>query len=82
MDEFPNVGLVRPGSAPLQSAEALLPAMAKALDFCFYRQEERPRQQLVDYLREKHLLLVLDNFEHLIHEGTELIEKFLRPQKT
>lgn len=67
--------------APLQSAEALLPAMANALDFCFYRQEERPRQQLVDYLREKHLLLILDNFEHLIHEGRELVGEILATAK-
>jgi predicted ATPase len=67
--------------APLQSAEAMLPALANALDFCFYRQEERPRQQLIDYLREKQLLLVLDNFEHLIHEGTGLIEEILATAK-
>ncbi|HSJ89249.1 MAG TPA: BTAD domain-containing putative transcriptional regulator, partial [Anaerolineales bacterium] len=80
VDEFPD-GVWFVPLAPLQSTEAILPAMAKALDFSFYRQEERPRQQLVDYLREKHLLLILDNFEHLIHEGTELIGEILATAK-
>jgi predicted ATPase len=36
------------------------------------------RAQLVDYLREKELLLVLDNFEHLVEGGTDLILALLR----
>ena len=76
VDEFPD-GVWFVPLAPLQSAEALIPAMAKALDFSFYREEERPRQQIIDFLREKRLVLILDNFEHLLNEGTELIGEFL-----
>jgi predicted ATPase/DNA-binding SARP family transcriptional activator len=51
--------------ARLPSAEALAPAIAEALHFSFY--ENSPlEQQLLDYLRHKHMLLVLDNFEHLL----------------
>lgn len=55
--------------AALQSADGLVPAVAKALDFSFYKEEERPRQQLLEYLWEKELLLILDNFEHLAGNG-------------
>ena len=50
--------------AALQSSDSLLPAIAQAVGFTFQPQGD-PRQQLVDYIREKQLLLVLDNFEHL-----------------
>jgi predicted ATPase len=51
--------------APLQSVEAIVPTIAQALSFSFYEGGE-PRQELLDYLREKHMLLILDNFEHLL----------------
>jgi len=63
--------------AALQSAQGLIPAVAKGLDFSFYKGEEQPRQQLLDYLREKHILLVLDNFEHLVEDGTGLVADIL-----
>jgi predicted ATPase/DNA-binding SARP family transcriptional activator len=53
--------------ASLQSAEFIVPAIAQALGFSFYEGREM-RQQLLDYLRQKHLLLVLDNVEHLLGE--------------
>ncbi len=51
--------------APLESAEAMVPTTAEALGFSFYEGGE-PRQQLLDYLREKSKLLIMDNFEHLL----------------
>ncbi|MBL7063653.1 MAG: tetratricopeptide repeat protein [Anaerolineae bacterium] len=51
--------------APLRSAEFLVPAIADALEFSFHGREN-PRVQLLDYLREKEMLLVLDGFEHLL----------------
>jgi predicted ATPase len=51
--------------APLRSAEAIVPTVAEALSFTFYEGGE-PRQQLLDYLRRKRLLLVMDNYEHLL----------------
>jgi DNA-binding SARP family transcriptional activator len=65
--------------AALQSAEGLVPAVAKALDFSFYKEEERPRQQLLEYLWEKELLLILDNFEHLVGNGAvQLVSDILQ----
>lgn len=64
-EAFPD-GVFFAPLAPLPSAEAVLAAVAKALDFSFYREEESPRQQLLDYLSEKRLLLILDNFEHVL----------------
>ena len=62
--------------AGLDSGEAIIPAAAQALDFSFSKGGE-PRQQLLDYLRAKHLLLILDNFEHLL-EGVSLVSEILQ----
>jgi len=51
--------------APLQSAEALVPAIAEALGLALTGGEQA-RTQLFGYLSTKDLLLVLDNFEHLL----------------
>jgi DNA-binding SARP family transcriptional activator/predicted ATPase len=53
--------------APLQSADAIAPAVAQALGLTFYSSGGGdPEQQLLDYVRQKSLLLILDNFEHLL----------------
>jgi len=59
--------------APLLSAsiQILVIAIADALHVTFYGKED-PKQQLLDYLREKEILLVMDNFEHLIEEAVVL----------
>ena len=36
--------------------------------------QQEPKQQLLTYLKEKQLLLILDNFEHLLNGGQLLIE--------
>ena len=60
---------------PLDSAEFIVSAVADAVGFQF-RPGEEPKQQLFHYLREKALLLVLDNFEHLL-DGAELLTEIL-----
>jgi DNA-binding SARP family transcriptional activator/predicted ATPase len=62
--------------APLGSAEAIVPALAEALGFSF-RGKGDPWQQLLDYLQRKEMLLVMDNFEHLL-DGADLISQILR----
>lgn len=57
--------------APVDSADSLAFAIGSTLKFSFYGQES-PAVQLVNHLRQKRLLLVLDNFEHLL-AGTPLI---------
>ncbi|MFN8440336.1 MAG: tetratricopeptide repeat protein [Caldilineaceae bacterium] len=47
-------------------ADRLVTAIANALEFTLYRREEEPLQQLLTYLSNKQLLLILDNFEHLL----------------
>src|SRR5207247_5606889 len=54
----------------------LLPAaIAAALNFSFYGPDD-PRTQLLDYLHDKALLLLLDNAEHLL-DGIGLLSDLL-----
>ena len=62
--------------APLNGAEALAPALLDALELT-PREGALPKTQVLDYLREKRLLLVLDNFEHLL-EGAGLVTDILQ----
>jgi predicted ATPase/DNA-binding XRE family transcriptional regulator len=69
---FPNdVAFV--GLASLSNAELIVPTVARSLDL---RETEgrTPREALHAHLREKHLLLVLDNFEHLLKAAREVAE--------
>ncbi|OGF55090.1 MAG: hypothetical protein A2Z21_04725 [Candidatus Fraserbacteria bacterium RBG_16_55_9] len=54
--------------AALSSKDALAFVVADALKFSFYSRED-PEAQLVNYLREKQMLLILDNFEHLLEKA-------------
>ena len=63
--------------APLRAPEHIVPAIAEAIDLRFQADKRLPKQQLLDYLRHKQLLLVLDNFEHL-QAGAELILELLQ----
>jgi predicted ATPase/DNA-binding CsgD family transcriptional regulator len=60
---------------PLTRSDLLVPAIAQALGEMFYGDTE-PQQQLLNYLHDKTLLLILDNFEHLL-EGATLIPDIL-----
>jgi predicted ATPase len=60
--------------ASVASADSIVPAIAHSLQFPFYGQD--PTAQLLDYLREKEMLLVLDNMEHLL-EGVGLLTDVL-----
>lgn len=66
--------------APLSSPDAIPAAIAEAVKFSFHS-AENPVQQLLDYLREKHLLLVIDNFEHVI-AGATIVADILRTAPT
>ena len=61
--------------ASISSPEFIVPAIADALGFTFAGSME-PRSQLFNLLREKQLLLVLDNLEHLL-EGVEVLDELL-----
>ncbi len=62
---------------PVPSADLLVSALADALSFSL-RGQESPETQLVNYLQDKEMLLVLDNFEHLMPQGIELILTLLQ----
>lgn len=47
----------------------LIPAIAQAVHFSF-RSGDTPQKQLLNYLRSKQLLLVMDNYEHLLPDIT------------
>jgi predicted ATPase len=62
--------------APLDAPEAIAPAIAEALSFSFYEGSDA-QQQLLDYLSNKHKLLILDNYDHLL-EGAGVVTEILR----
>jgi predicted ATPase/DNA-binding SARP family transcriptional activator len=68
--------------AAVTSPELMVSAMATALDFTFFG-PTNPKEQLLDYLRDKELLLILDNLEQLL-EGMSLLSDILTtaPQVT
>lgn len=59
------------------SAEFIASSIAEALDFSFSAGIE-PQKQLLNYLRTKDLLLVLDNFEHLLPDGASFVVEILQ----
>ena len=61
--------------APINSSGLLVPTIADALGFRF-QDPTKPRDQLLNYLREKEALLVLDNVEHLL-DGVYLFGEIL-----
>jgi len=68
-------GVYHVSLAPLSSADFLIAAVASALKFNFYsRQAEK--EQLLNFLREKEMLLVMDNFEHMV-QGASLVADIL-----
>jgi predicted ATPase/DNA-binding CsgD family transcriptional regulator len=71
-DAFPD-GVFFVPLQPLASPDFIVPAIAEASNFQFYPGSE-PKQQLLDYFRQKSLLLALDNFEHLLDSGELLAE--------
>lgn len=57
--------------APLSSGEFIVSTIADAVGFTRYSTDD-PLRQLLDYLRTKALLLVLDGFEHLAQHASLL----------
>ena len=71
---FPD-GAVFVALQPLTDSGLLVPSIARALGMTFYGKDD-PQAQLLSYLRERSLLLLLDNFEHLL-AGTSLLSALL-----
>jgi DNA-binding NarL/FixJ family response regulator/predicted ATPase len=60
---------------PVSMPDFIVPAIADALQFPFYGEQD-PKTQLLRYLGDKCFLLLLDNFEHLL-EGADLLPELL-----
>ncbi|MGC9334406.1 MAG: BTAD domain-containing putative transcriptional regulator, partial [Anaerolineae bacterium] len=71
---FPGITVV--SLAGLDSAEFLATAIIDALGLQLHSPGD-PEQQLLDFLREKDLLLVLDNMEHIL-AGSDLLAHILQ----
>jgi serine/threonine protein kinase len=63
--------------APLLSAENIVQTVGEAVGYAFQQDGRAAKQQLVDYLREKNTLLIMDNFEHVI-DGRVLVQDILQ----
>lgn len=63
--------------AAVESLEQIPSTIAETLEFTFFGPRD-PQTQLLDYLKSKEMLLVLDNFDHLLEEAgllTEMLEQ-------
>lgn len=62
--------------APLGSPDHLVPTLAGAMQFMFdtHSSDLDPKSQLLDYMRERSMLLLMDNFEHVIQGADLLVE--------
>lgn len=73
-DAFPD-GVYFVALQPLLSPDLIVPTLANTINCQFYPGSET-KQQLLDFLGEKQILLVMDNFEHLL-EGVGLVSELL-----
>jgi len=74
---FPN-GVWHVSLASLQKPELIPQFIGSAIGHAYFEKDREPLQQIVDYLQQRNLLLILDNFEHLISvESTRLIAKII-----
>ena len=74
-DEHPD-GVFFVPLAPISDTERIVQTTAEAAKFPLMTQED-PQTQLLRYLRHKQLLLVMDNFEHLL-DGVQIVSEILR----
>ena len=66
-------GVVFVALAAVEGTESLLTAICQTLGLSLYV-DSRPKEQLIQHLADKRLLLVLDNMEHLLCARGELID--------
>jgi predicted ATPase/DNA-binding SARP family transcriptional activator/Tfp pilus assembly protein PilF len=81
-DPFPifSQGIYYLSLAPLRSEDDLISTIADSLKVSFQTDVQlnmpykTPQNQLIDFLREKQLFLILDNFEHLLSQADLLAD--------
>jgi predicted ATPase/DNA-binding CsgD family transcriptional regulator len=77
--DFPD-GCFFVSLAPIHSVEDIIQTIAEAVRFPMTTHED-PQQQLLRYLQKRQLLLVLDNFEHLL-AGASIVSQILQVAPT
>jgi len=75
LTDFPD-GVFFVALAPLEDAPLLAPSIAQALGYVETKRQPA-LQQLMDGIGDKHMLIVLDNCEHLIEDVASLVSKLL-----
>jgi predicted ATPase/DNA-binding SARP family transcriptional activator len=77
VDQFKN-GVFFVELAPIMDSGNIIPAVADSIGYRYQQNGRGQRQQVLDYLGNKQVLLILDNFEHLIAGGAELATEMLK----
>lgn len=75
LDEHPQLfaqGVCFVSLVSLSTADFLVSTIANALNFSFFSGEDL-QEQLLSYLRQKQILLIIDNLEHLLDETALLV---------
>jgi predicted ATPase len=63
--------------APIYDSGNIIPAVAEAIGYSFQQNGRSQKQQVLDYLENRQLLIILDNFEHLINDGAQIVSEML-----
>jgi predicted ATPase/DNA-binding SARP family transcriptional activator len=63
--------------APINDSKNIIPLVAEAIGYQFQQNGRSQKQQVLDYLQNKQILLILDNFEQLIDGGSEIVTEML-----
>ncbi|HEX2619597.1 MAG TPA: protein kinase, partial [Phototrophicaceae bacterium] len=63
--------------APLNDSDHIIFALANAVGYPFQSDSAAPKQQLFEFLKSRQLLLVMDNYEHLL-DSSGLALEFLQ----
>ncbi len=68
-------GVYLVGLAGTSSVDAIVPTVAEAIGFPLYGGKD-PLEQMLEFVRQREMLLVLDNFEHLL-TGSRIVVRIL-----
>lgn len=74
--EFPD-GVYFVELAPVKESENIVPAVAEAAGYQFQQNGRGQKQQMLDYLANKEMLLIMDNYEHLLDGGAAIVSEML-----
>lgn len=75
--EFDN-GVYFVELAPINDSEHVVPAVAEAVGYQFQQNGRSQKQQILDYLANKEMLLIMDNYEHLVDGGAAIVAEMLQ----